>query len=239
MILGKAKLNASTNMNSSLSKISQYCHNFLKSLISGLRQYLIWSGWAELAAADPRKVGSHLSVGEQVGGVWMGQSISIRVGHSHFSYSDVSNQIPEKFEWSKWVQFWKTRYIRIFNVLHRDCLYFYHELQLSLIMVTSNCTAVVLDDILSCVFNRRQIHCKQSILLSTIITDSLVVTVAINFNSDQMFAYFQIAPTRQCETNWHCCSCSHLATWGKNIAEHGSQITFSDYGFEIIFWRKI
>ena len=88
------------------------------------------------------------------------------------------------------------------------------------------------------VLNRRQIHCKQSILLSTIITDSLVVTVAINFNSDQMFAYFQIAPTRQCETNWHCCSCSHLATWGKNIAEHGSQIIFSDYGFEIIFWLK-
>ena len=131
-------INASTNMNSSLSKISQYCHNYLKSLISGLRHYLIWSGWAELAAADPRKVGSHLSVGEQVGGVWVGQSISIRVGHSDFSYSDVSNQIPEKFEWSKWVQFWKTRYIRIFNVLHRDCLYFYHELQLSLIMVTSN-----------------------------------------------------------------------------------------------------
>ena len=63
-------INASTNMNSSLSKISQYCHNFLKSLISGLRQYLIWSGWAELAAADPRKVGSHLSVGEQVGAVF-------------------------------------------------------------------------------------------------------------------------------------------------------------------------
>ena len=106
----------STNMNSSLSKISQYCHNFIKSLISGLRQYLIWSGWTELAPSDPRKVGSHLSLGEQVGGVWVGQSISIRVGHSDFSYSDVSNQIPEKFEWSKWVQFWKTRYIRIFNV---------------------------------------------------------------------------------------------------------------------------
>ena len=110
-------INASTNMNSSLSKISQYCHNFLKSLISGLRQYLIWSGWAELAAADPRKVGSHLSVGEQVGGVWVGQSISIRVGHSHFSYSDVSNQIPEKFEWSKWVQLWKTPNIRMLLIL--------------------------------------------------------------------------------------------------------------------------
>ena len=89
-------INASTNMNSSLSKISQYCHNFLKSLISGLRQYLIWSGWTELAAADPRKVGSHLSLGEQVGGVWVGQSISIRVGHSHFSYSDVPNQTSKK-----------------------------------------------------------------------------------------------------------------------------------------------
>ena len=110
-------INASTNMNSSLSKISQYCHNFLKSLISGLRQYLIWSGWTELAAADPRKVGSHLSLGEQVGGVWVGQIISIRVGHSHFSYSDVSNQIPEKFEWSKWVQLCKTPNIRIFNVV--------------------------------------------------------------------------------------------------------------------------
>ena len=128
----------STNMNSSLSKISQYCHNFLKSLISGLRQYLIWSGWTELAPSDPRKVGSHLSLGEQVGGVWVGQSISNRVGHSHFSYSDVPNQISEKIEWSKWVQLWKTRYIRIFNVLHRDCLYIYQELQLSLIMVTSN-----------------------------------------------------------------------------------------------------
>ena len=86
----------STNMNSSLSKISQYCHNFIKSLISGLRQYLIWSGWTELAPSDPRKVGSHLSLGEQVGGVWVGQSISIGVGHSHFSYSDVPNQISEK-----------------------------------------------------------------------------------------------------------------------------------------------
>ena len=69
----------STNMNSSLSKISQYCHNFIKSLISGLRQYLIWSGWTELAPSDPRKVGSHLSLGEQVGGVWVGQNVSLEL----------------------------------------------------------------------------------------------------------------------------------------------------------------
>ena len=58
------------------------------------------------------------------------------------------------------------------------------------------------------------------------------------WSDHQMFAYFQIAPTRQCETNWHCCSCSHLATWGKNIAEYGSQITFSFNGFEIKSFDK-